>query len=105
MIASFNRDLKPFAHKLAKDLSARLRPASEHAKRQNEKLREAAMARALEHMRVQAAEFASKHKVGLLKRLIMTRAFQQEMAEQGFDHSFIRDATLALIRGLTPGRK
>jgi hypothetical protein len=105
VIASFNRDLKPFAHKLAKELSARLRPASEQARRQNEKTRAAAIARALENMRVHAAEFAAKHKVGLLKRLLITRAFQQEMAEQGFDHSFIRDATLVLIRGLTPGRK
>ena len=105
MIASFNRDLKPFAHKLAKELSARLRPNSEQAARRSEKLREAAITRALEHMRVQAVEFASKHKVGLLKRLMITRAFQQEMAKQGFDHSFIRDTTLDLIRALTPGTK
>ena len=104
MIASFYGELQAFSHRLAADLSDRLRPGMRETKPRRQKSQDAAIARALEHVSTEGAEFGRKHKVGLIKRLLITRAFQREMNEKGFEGAFIRDATLTLVRALTTGK-
>jgi hypothetical protein len=103
VIAFRDRDIDAFASKLADELSVRLRPGTE-AKPGREKARDAAVARALDHVRASGSQFGKGHKIGLVKRLLITRAFQRNMNERGFEGSFIKDATLTLIRALTPAK-
>jgi len=101
MFSSLTKDLDPFARGLAKELSIRV-PAALFEAQGNEKAVSAAMAKALGHVTLSAANFRRTRKVGLFQRLLLTRAFQRELGSHGFAHDFIRQATLVLVQALTP---
>lgn len=101
MFASLRKDLEPFARGLAKELSVRVPPARLEKQRGKDKSLDSAIARAMDHVSLSAANFRRHHKVGLLKRLLLTRSFQSEMTTHGFESDFIREATFVLVRALT----
>ena len=101
MFASLKKDLEPFARGLAKELSVRIPPSRLEKQRGKDKSLDSAITRAMDHVSLSAANFRRSNKVGLLKRLLLTRSFQAEMSSHGFDGDFIREVTFVLVRALT----
>ena len=89
-----------FAETLAVELARRFPPRILSGDAKDSK-REAAVAKAMDHISAAAESFRRDHKIGLLKRLGITKTFQGKLDSLGYDEDFIKASTLRLVQALS----
>jgi len=85
-----DKEADEFARRLAKDLHKRV-PAS---------LASAELERALKLVETRGQEYSREHKVGIVKQIRLSKTFQNELGELGYEDDFIKEITLALARAM-----
>jgi hypothetical protein len=91
-------EAEKFAEELAVELARRFPPRTMSA--EGKRPRETVVARAMEHVSLSARSFRPARKVGILKQLGVSKAFQSKLDSLGYDEEFIKAATLRLIQVL-----
>ena len=87
-----------FGEELAAEVGRRYRAS--RMSHETASKREAAMAKALEHIGLAAQSYRRDHKVGVLKQVGLSKIFQQKLNELGYDDEFIKAATLRLAQAI-----
>jgi hypothetical protein len=96
-----DKDFEPFARGLAKEVASRLPPSKLAQKTGSDAKLKQSIEKVMAHIALSAANYRRTHKVSVVKRIRLSKVFQDEMDTLGFEDDFIREATLALARGLT----
>ena len=89
-----------FAENLAVELARRFPPRALGGGAKDSR-RDSVIAKAMDHITAAAQPFRRDHKVGLLKRLGVTKAFQAKLDSFGYDEEFIKASTLRLVQALS----
>jgi hypothetical protein len=90
-----DKETKELAHRLATDLAKRVPPASLVS--QNERNR-AATEKALQMLTASIVAYRKANGLGLFKQIGLSKAFQAELDELGYEDEFIREATLLMAQ-------
>ncbi len=96
-----DKELEGFAADLARQLSARVPPATLSAERASDPKFKATLAKALHHVFLVAQNYCRDRKVGLLKRARFSKTFQDELKSLGYRSDFVKEVTMSLAEQLT----
>lgn len=99
-----DREAEQFGEELAVELARRFPPRALAGERAQETKRDAAIAKAMDHISLAAGAFRNRHKVGVLKQVGMSRKFQQKLDTLGYEDEFIKAATLRLAQSMAAKR-
>ena len=94
-----------FARELAREVSRRLPPAVLAAQKKAGTKMDRTLARALDHVSAATVEYQSRKRVGVMKRVRLSKVFQEELDTLGYDDEFIRDVTLRLAQAFAVKKK
>jgi len=93
------KDVDAFAKELALELSKRYPPALD--KGSERKISQKRLTTLLEETFNRAAEFRSKHKLGVYKKARLGNTFRWELQDMGYSEKFVEVATEGLIVYIT----
>ena len=96
-----DEELDRFAKGLAKELSTRISPVALGAEQPPNSKAQATVAKALQHVSLAVQNYRRSHKVGLFKKVRLSKVFQDELASLGYQEEFIKDVTWALADQLS----
>jgi len=96
-----DKALDDFAEGLARELSARIPPATLDADRVGNPKFQSTLARALENLFTGVQRFCRERDLGVLKKARLSKAFQDELIDAGYPKDFAKDITMALAKHLT----
>ena len=96
-----DRELEYFAADLARQLSARVPPATLNAEPASDPKLKATLTKALHHVFLSAQNYCRDHKIGLLKRARFSKTFQDELKSLGYQSDVAREVTMSLAEQLT----
>jgi hypothetical protein len=88
-----NKDLDEFGRRLARETSGHVPVSSAGASRPN--------AKALQVLKDEVANYRRTRSLGVLKQLRISRAFQAELTDLGYEDEFIKQVTLTLVQALS----
>jgi len=87
------KELDDFAMKLAAELDKRV-PAAKEPKAEK-------IERALDHVEASAKALVREHGMNVIKRIRVSKAFQDRLAEMGYADEFVKAATLRFAQALS----
>jgi hypothetical protein len=93
------KDVDAFAKELALELSKRYPPALD--KGSERKISQKRLTTLLEDTFSRAAEFRSKHKLGVYKKARLGNTFRWELQDMGYSEKFVEVATEGLVVYIT----
>lgn len=96
-----DKNLELFAGELAKELSARLPPASVPDASLAEAKTQTRLAKTFRHVFLSIDGYCRDNNVGLLKKARLSKIFQDELAASGYGEEFVKEVTLAIAEHLT----
>jgi len=96
-----DKELERFAAELARQLGARVPPATLNAERVPDPKLKATLAKALHHVFLGAQNYCRDRKIGLLKRARFSKTFQDEFKSLGYQSDFVKEVTVSLAEQLT----
>ena|SRR5690348_5458316 len=96
-----DRELERFATDLARELGARVPPATLNAERASDPRFKKTLAKALHHVFLSAQNYCRDHKIGYLKRARFSKSFQDEIKSLGYPGDFVSEVTVRLAEQLT----
>jgi hypothetical protein len=100
-----DKEDEDFARQLAREVSRRLPPAVLASQKASGTKMDRTLARALDHVSAATVEYNGRKRVGVMKRVRLSKVFQEELDTLGYDDEFIRDVTLRLAQAFTVKKK